>query len=128
MLGLQREEIIKGLTYFEDYKGNMKTNEVIYGYLRFIVYENDLSLLGKFFNPPVDNPATCINKKRTLMIPPVSIQNEIKMLNKLKSIAENCLNQYMQKYEEDLELMKSGDKLTINHKNSIVLRMGEKKV
>jgi hypothetical protein len=80
-----------------------------------------------YFNPAIENLKTPTSKRRKLVLPAVSIENEIAMLTKLKYIAEKCLNKYPDTYETDMELLKQKD-LSFNKRNAIIFRSGEKKV
>eukprot|EP00826_Nyctotherus_ovalis_P057524 TRINITY_DN7872_c0_g6_i7.p1 TRINITY_DN7872_c0_g6~~TRINITY_DN7872_c0_g6_i7.p1 ORF type:complete len:132 (-),score=53.18 TRINITY_DN7872_c0_g6_i7:202-597(-) len=128
MLGVQHKEPIRTFKYFENFAENKAENESFLSHLRFIVFEGDLSSLNSFFEPPVDNPQTCPRIKRALTMPPISIENEKKMLINLQARAEQRLKEYSQSYEKDLDMMKSAKQLTFNHCNAVIFRMGEKKV
>ena len=127
MLGVNHGAFIKTFKYFEDFEGNKKKNEKFIGYLRFIVYDGELSYLKKYFYPPIGAIHSARFIRRKLKMPIISIDNEKKMLRRLKSIAENRLSEYPETYDEDLKLLKNAD-LTFNQRNCIVFRMGEKKV
>jgi len=128
MIGVTYKNHIKNFKYFEDFIGNKKANSKLLSHLRFIVYNGDLQFIGKYLNPQVGNIKTCKSLKRKLTLPAVSIDNEVKMLTRLKKIAEECLKEYSESYEKDEKLLESGAKLSFNERNIIVLRMGDKKV
>lgn len=128
MLGVQHKEPIRTFKYFENFAENKAENEAFLSHLRFVVFEGDLSALNSFFEPPAGDPLTCPRVKRVLTMPPISIENEKKMLITLQAKAEQRLKEYSQSYEKDVDMMKSAKQLTFNHRNAIVFRMGEKKV
>jgi len=127
MLGTGHGSHIRSFKFFENYAENQKTNDKYLGYLRFIEHEGDLNLVGEYFTPAVVDTKVCKSTRRKLRMPPVSIENEKKMLTKLRFIADKCLKKYPQTYEEDQELLK--DKaLSFNKRNCLVMRSGEKRV
>jgi len=127
MLGVSPDKVIKTFQYFEDFAENQKKNEKFLGYLRFIVYDGNLNNLLQYFDPAIGDLYTCRDIRRKLRMPEVSINNERKMLERLKDIAETYLSQYPQTYEEDLVLLKD-ENLTFNQRNCITFRAEEKNV
>ncbi len=119
---------IRTFKYFEDFAGNQKINEKFLSYLRFLEYEGDLNRLGEYFTPMIANVKTCKSAKRKLNLPSISVENESKMLVRLKKLAQENLAGYPQTYEEDVKLMQNEKSLTFNQRNCIIFRMGEKKV
>jgi len=129
MIGTACGRDIRTFKYFENYAADMKTNDKLLGYLRFFEYEGNLNDIGQYFNPPIENVKTVKVMKRKLRLPPVSVDNEKKMLARLKLIAEASLKKYPQTYEEDVKILKEQEKtLSFNQRNSLIFRMGEKKV
>jgi len=129
IIGVACGRNIDTFTYFENYAADMKTNDKLLGYLRFLEYDGNLNDIGKYFDPPFNNTKSAKAKKRKLNLPPISIDNEKKMLSRLKLIAETNLKKYPQTYEEDVKILKEQEKaLSFNQRNCLIFRMGEKKV
>ncbi len=128
MIGLYNGSYIRVCKYFERYAEHLKPNTKFLGYLRFIVYDGDLNALCPHLIPAVSSLATCTPEKRKIKVPPLSIANETKMLEKLKVIGQACLSKYPDPYEEDLRLLEGSVPLTFNQRNCIRLRADDKKV
>ena len=60
-------------------------------------------------------------------MPPLSLKNERKVLEKIYSMAKAGLNAYPTTYQEDLEILKRDD-LTFNQRNCVLFRSGEKEI
>ena len=128
MLGLHSGGDLDTFKFFENYPAEKKTNEKLLGALRFVEYDGDLNLLGECFTPTIESVKMCKCARRKFRMPAISIENEKKMLNRLKKIAETNLKVYPQTYEEDAKIMQNEKSLTFNQRNCIIFRMGEKKV
>ncbi|MDR3736659.1 MAG: SETD3 family histone-lysine N-methyltransferase [Acidobacteriaceae bacterium] len=128
MVGTSPGSYIKTFKYFEDFKDNAAKNNKFLGYLRLLEYSGDLTTIGTtYLVPPVKNPAVCPVSRRKLRLPALSIENERKMLAKLKEVAGRCLAKFSESYTEDLKLLQN-KALTYNERNCIVYRSEEKKV
>jgi len=127
MIGNTLGNSIKTFKVFEDYKAYIKKDDKFFGYLRFIQYEGDLSLLCKYLIPQISNVTTCKFTRRKLRMPSISIENEKIMLQKLNEIGKACLAKFPQSYEEDMNYLKDKS-LGFNERNCIIYRSGEKKV
>eukprot|EP01022_Parablepharisma_sp_SALTPOND_P026613 TRINITY_DN64487_c1_g1_i1.p1 TRINITY_DN64487_c1_g1~~TRINITY_DN64487_c1_g1_i1.p1 ORF type:complete len:635 (-),score=66.34 TRINITY_DN64487_c1_g1_i1:833-2737(-) len=128
MLGATRDTYLKLCKFFESFATNAKYNNKLLGYLRFIEYEGDLNKIGKYFIPPIEDIKMCKFMERKLRMPAVSIENEKKMLSKLKIIAEKCLKKFPQSYDDDVKLLANSKDLSFNKRNCIIFRAGEKKI
>ncbi len=126
MLGLKKPPYIKSFRYGESFVESGKLNYKFLRYLRFIEYEGDLNKLCKYLVPQVKDLKSCTKQQRKIRVPVVSIENEKKVLAKLKFIAEKCLGKFPQTYDEDTKLLK--EDLSFNKRNCVVFRAGEKKV
>jgi hypothetical protein len=60
-------------------------------------------------------------------LPPLSIRNEKRVLKKIYDLTSAQLLAYPTTIEQDEEQLKD-DSLTFNHRNSILYRLGEKKI
>ncbi|CAD8159503.1 unnamed protein product [Paramecium pentaurelia] len=60
-------------------------------------------------------------------IPFIGIKNELAMWNFIENICIHALNQYPTNLDQDLEILKICE-LTINQRNCLILRIGEKKI
>ena len=95
--------------------------------LRYIYYEEDF---GEFIGILCSDMNVLIKEKKTrqfYLIPPISIDNELKILSILNEICYRAINEYDSTIEEDEKLLKSGLK-NENVLNSIIMRIGEKKI
>ena len=61
-------------------------------------------------------------------IPPISIENEKRVLTRLQFLALDQLKKYPTTYEEDLKLLETKKDFTFNNRNAVLMRSGEKKV
>lgn len=128
MLGIKYQNFIKLFKYFENFDNNLKPCNKLLGYLRFIEYDGDLNKITKHFKPKIEDIKKVDSKIRKLKMPVISIENEKKMLIKLKQIAEKCINKFPTTYEEDQKILQENSKLSFNERNCIIFRAGEKKV
>ena len=60
--------------------------------------------------------------------PPISIENERKVLHRIQELAQQQLAKYPNTYEEDLKILAENKSLTYNNRNAVLMRSGEKKV
>jgi hypothetical protein len=127
MIGNTEGYSIKSFKFFEDYKTNTDKNNKFLGYLRFLQFDGNLKDLCKYLIPQVSNLSSCKSTRRKLRMPCISIENEKKMLQKLKEIATKCLSKFPQTYEDDVQQL-ANKSLTYNERNCLVYRSGEKKV
>ena len=127
MLGINRNDCIKEFHFFEDINNKFTHNNKVLGYLRFIEFDGNFNNIIKCFSPTIKDIKTCKSMNRELQLSAVSIKNEKQMLNKLKEIAEKCLNKFPQTYEEDIKLLENTD-LSFNKRNCLIFRSGEKKI
>ena len=61
-------------------------------------------------------------------IPPISIANEKRVLNKITLQALTQLKKYPTSYEEDIAILEARKDLTFNQRNAVLMRSGEKHV
>jgi histone-lysine N-methyltransferase SETD3 len=61
------------------------------------------------------------------LISPISVEMEIKVLNKLQQIVNEAINKYPTTIEEDRKILHSGTQ-SHNKRNCILMRMAEKEV
>ena len=61
-------------------------------------------------------------------IPPISIENEKKVLTLILTLSLDLLKKYPTKYEEDLQILATKKDMTFNQRNAVLMRSGEKKV
>ena len=97
------------------------------GYLRTLFYDDDPNNIQMLQVEDLEESKNNYYSDFTgICFKPVSIKNEIKVLGKMKELAEDQLKLYPHTYEEDLELLKG--KLKHNERNCILMRSGEKKI
>ena len=58
----------------------------------------------------------------------LSVDNECKVLRKLKEICTKELSRYPTSYQEDYQILKNEQEITLNSKNCIIIRMSEKEI
>lgn len=62
-------------------------------------------------------------------IPPISIDNEKRVLKRISDLSIDQLKKYPTTYEEDLKILETKSKeMTFNQRNCVLMRSGEKKV
>ncbi|MDR3737337.1 MAG: SET domain-containing histone-lysine N-methyltransferase [Acidobacteriaceae bacterium] len=61
-------------------------------------------------------------------IPPISIENERQVLNRIGAQSMFLLKRYATSYEEDLKILETKKDMTFNERNCVLMRSGEKKV
>jgi protein-histidine N-methyltransferase len=102
-----------------------------FSYLRFILFDGEIEILLKIIS---DNRKIVFEEVMPsfYLISPISKQQEIKILLKIKDIMKEYLSLYKTTLQEDEEIIKSGkqgrDPLTDNQRNCVIMRMSEKKV
>jgi histone-lysine N-methyltransferase SETD3 len=79
-----------------------------------------------------DNDDDSSNKPSYQTIPPISIKNELQILQNIQNICQENLYKYKSEYEEDLKLLNQYEtnqlKLSNNQINCLLMRIGEKKI
>jgi protein-histidine N-methyltransferase len=102
-----------------------------FSYLRFILFDGEIEILLKIIS---DNRKIVFEEVMPsfYLISPISKQQEIKILLKIKDIMKEYLSLYKTTLQEDEEITKSDkqgrDPLTDNQRNCVIMRMSEKKV
>lgn len=94
--------------------------EEFLGTMRFIVLDDYFELTKLMEEFP---EATHIEPHRIKVI---SVKNEQKVLENIKSLAEMALSAYPDTLQDDLELLETD--LTENHRNCVLIRYGEKRI
>lgn len=61
-------------------------------------------------------------------MPPLSIRNEKKVLQKINNLAKQAYEKYETSYEEDLKILEERTELTFSERNCVLYRSGEKKI
>ncbi|EGR29687.1 SET domain protein [Ichthyophthirius multifiliis] len=89
-----------------------------FGFLRFVLIK-DTYVLNKFQEISKDN---FFDPTRT---PPFNVENEALMWVKIQKICGEIINQYSTTYDEDMKILED-QKLTVNQRNCVILRIGEK--
>lgn len=102
-----------------------------FSYLRFILFDGEIEILLKIIS---DNKKIVFEEVMPsfYLISPINMQQEIKVLQKIRDIMKEYLNLYKSKLQEDLEIINSINNerqlLTNNQRNCIIMRISEKKV
>ena len=101
----------------------------LFSYLRFVCFDNEDNIQLLFDEIRKGQDYTYLNPKAIPLfyhIEPFSIENELKVLNRLKEICQCELTNYHTSYEEDIEILNG--ELTYNQRNCIIIRMSEKEI
>lgn len=102
-----------------------------FSYLRFILFDGEIEILLKIIS---DNRKIVFEEVMPsfYLISPINMQQEIKVLQKIRDIMKEYLNLYKSKLQEDEEIINSinneRQSLTHNQRNCIIMRISEKKV
>jgi len=123
MLGITGLKIQKH-TYYSFF--NQGENNQFFSCVRFIVFRGNPENILKYLSPRPDDITSIDFAKRRIRMPQYSIENEIKMHEKIITIANKHLSLYETTIEEDEKLLKT--ELTMNKKNIIYLRKCEKQL
>ena len=95
-------------------------------FLRFLLFDGDVNVLYKAIN----NSLNYHNEQPLLFyyIPPLSKENEIKVLKHLNLLCRNALDKYPTSFEEDQYSYQNEKDLSFNLRNCLLLLMSEKTV
>mmetsp|Transcript_5762 Transcript_5762/g.10286 ORF Transcript_5762/g.10286 Transcript_5762/m.10286 type:complete len:577 (-) Transcript_5762:40-1770(-) len=94
----------------------------VLGMLRFIELEEDHLL------PQLVQECSAENSRFKLSrVPPISIKNELRVLQRLKNLAQEGLEAYPETLAHDEALLETTD-LTQNQRNCVLMRKGEKEI
>lgn len=111
---------------------NKRNTSDFFSYLRFAEFEGDPMVLYKFefqkSNDDKNDEDNFYKSYRGTNFPPLSVDNEIKVLNKTIFMAKDMLGKYKTTYEEDLKIIETQKDLSFNHSNCVLMRAGEKKI
>lgn len=109
-------------------------------WLRFVEYDENITLIYQYQGAAIsqqqkyrrgedsdsdDHDDTKGFKAKDL--PPLSIRNEKKVLEKIHTLAKTAYDKYDTSLEEDLKILERED-LTFNQRNCVLFRSGEKKI
>jgi len=78
--------------------------------MRFLVYNGDLNLLENYAYPELMNDGGEIKETGLKFLRIISLENESKVLDKLKKMSENYLAAYPNTIEEDIQILESDEK------------------
>jgi Rubisco LSMT substrate-binding len=111
-------------------------------WLRFVLYDENITLIYQYKGAAI----TAAQKQRTRHedsdsddeddyskgfkakdLPPLSLRNEGRVLQRIQNLAKEAMAKYPTSYEEDMEILKRDD-LTYNQRNSVLYRSGEKEI
>lgn len=105
-----------------------------FSYLRFLEFRGDPMILYKFqfkYNSQAkqneDDEDEDLSYQGT-NLPPVSVENEKSVLDKIRKMADIQYRAYPTTYEADLKILEKPESLTFNQRNAVLMRSGEKKV
>lgn len=102
-----------------------------FSYLRFVEFAgNPMTLYNYQFQQPPKKTEDDDDENvfQGTNIPPMSIENEKKVLAKIQKYAIEQLKRYPTTYEEDLKILETNKEMTWNQRNCVLMRSGEKKV
>ena len=110
-------------------------------WLRFVEYDENIALMYQYKGAAIsaaqrhrrhedsdseedEDPSKGFKAKD---LPPLSMRNERKVLEKMLILAKSQYEKYPESYEEDLKILERDD-LTFNERNCVLFRSGEKKI
>mmetsp|Transcript_14414 Transcript_14414/g.14025 ORF Transcript_14414/g.14025 Transcript_14414/m.14025 type:complete len:246 (+) Transcript_14414:1026-1763(+) len=111
-------------------------------WMRFVLYDEKITLLYEYKGMAItaaqkykqrhadsdsDDEEDYSKGFKAKDLPPLSINNEKKVLQKIYDMSVEAMNKYPTSYEEDQEILKRTD-LTFNQSNSVLYRAGEKEI
>lgn len=97
--------------------------------LRFKTFSDDFNELFNIFVTNKSKAEDDDSKPNFYNIPPISIKNELKVLEQIEKLSLENLSKYPTSLEEDLKLLKDDNgTLTNNQRNCVLMRSGEKEV
>ena len=103
-----------------------------FSYMRFVEFQGDPMVLYKFQfqqsstkKPDEDDEETAYQGTN---IPPISVENEARVLHQIMLKAQTQYKRYPMTYEEDVAILETKKDMTFNQRNCILMRSGEKKV
>ena len=128
-----KRQILNSLQDFKSFRVSEDTGckKMIHfiSYVRFVEYEGPPMDLYQIFAKATSNKNKDDDDDSSynLSIPPISFENELKVINKLKKLCSDQIARYSTKYDEDLVILEKTD-LTENQRNAVLMRSGEKKI
>ena len=102
-----------------------------FSFLRFAVFEGDPMKLYSYQFEQKAAKKTEDDEDDVYQgnnIPPISPENENKVLLQVQFLAQQQLDKYPTTYEEDLKILEQDKTITWNNRNALLMRLGEKKV
>ena len=103
----------------------------LFSYLRFVCFDNEDNIQLLFDEIRKGQDYTYINQKAIPLfyhIEPFVIENELKVLHRLKEICQCELTNYQSSYEDDIEILNGQTQLIYNQRNCIIIRISEKEI
>ena len=101
----QRKFFFKLKTEFLNYQTTS-----LFSFMRFLVYNGDLNLLENYAYPELMNDGGETKETGLKFLRIISLENESKVLDKLKKMSENYLAAYPNTIEEDIQILESDEK------------------
>jgi hypothetical protein len=124
---LQNENMKKTLRVQENFHEQPVVD--FFSILRFKVFSEDFNELFNIIVTNKNRNDDEDSKPSFHSIPPISIKNELKVLEYIEKLSLECLSKYPNLLEEDLKLLKEDNgNLSNNQRNCLLMRSGEKVV
>ena len=140
-----KKEIINDQADFKKFRvvENMEDKVMLefLSWLRFVEFDENVTLIYHYKGAAIsaaqkyrrheesdsdedDDPGKGFKAKD---LPPISIRNEKRVLEKIIQLCKTSYEKYPTSYEEDLKILERTD-LTFNNSNCVLFRSGEKKI
>lgn len=103
----------------------------LFSFLRFITFDSKNNIQKLFEAIKLGQDYEYNNQNSIPIfyyINSLSVDNERKVLRKLKEICTKELSRYPTSYQEDYQILKNEQEITLNSKNCIIIRMSEKEI
>jgi len=140
-----KQDMIKDSADFKKFRVvdnfNERVMQEFLSWLRFVEYDENIMLIYQYQaaaqsaaqkyrrgdESDSDDPDDPSKGFKAKDLPPLSIHNEKKVLNKISAICRAQMAAYPVNLDEDLEILQRTD-LTFNQRNAVLYRSGEKKI
>lgn len=111
-------------------------------WLRFVEYDENITLIMQYQSAAIqaankyrrgdesdsDDESDASKGFKAKDLPPLSIRNEKKVLEKIHKLAKEAYERYDTTLEEDLKILEERTDLTFNERNCVLYRSGEKQI
>ena len=122
---------------FED-----KIMQEFLSWIRFVEFDENITLIMQYQSAAIsaankhrrgdesdsDDDSDVSKGFKAKDLPPLTLRNERKVLEKIHKLAKDSYDKYETSYEDDLKLLEERIDMTFNERNCVLYRSGEKKI